>query len=506
MLRLILICAVLAAAAVCANAEPAPARIDSGRLQGVPGEQGVVVYKGVPYAEPPVGPRRWRPPAPVPPWSGVRAATAFGSICPQNPGLATPAGATQSEDCLYLNVWAPPRQDAPAPVMVWIHGGGDDTGTATQPQFDGTPFAKDGIVFVSLDYRLGPLGWFAHPALTKAAAPAEPLGSYGLMDEIAALQWVKRNIAAFGGDPKRVTIAGESAGGEAVLYLMTTPAARGLFAGAIAESASGWGGGASLADAERTGAALAAKAGAPKDADAEALRALPVQALLAATGDGTGVVIDGRLVKQDVAASFAAGRSAPVPLLIGSNDGEDSLLGREDPKAVLGWYKPDEVASLRTAYGAQTPDDEALGRALLRDGWMGAPARWYAARQSARAPTWLYQFAYVPEVIRLRRHAASHGFEMLFAFEALRRAPIPLAATPSDETEMTLVHACWASFVKTGAPACPGAPWPRYTPAADQLLDFGADGGATPVAHFDKAAYDVLDKIEAKRLSGAPPR
>jgi para-nitrobenzyl esterase len=506
MLRLILICAFLAAAAVCANAEPAPARIESGLVQGVAGQAGVVVYKGVPYAAPPVGPLRWRPPAPVPSWKGVRQATAFGAICPQNPGLTTPAGATQSEDCLYLNVWAPPRQASPGPVMVWIHGGGDDTGTATQAQYDGTPFAKDGIVFVSLDYRLGPLGWFAHPALTKAAAPGEPLGSYGLMDEIAALRWVKRNIAAFGGDPRRVTIAGESAGGEAVLYLMTVPAARGLLAGAIAESASGWGGGANLADAERQGAALAAKAGAPKDADAAALRALPAQSLIEAIGDGTGVVIDGRLVKQDVAAAFAAGQSAPVPLLIGSNDGEDSLLGRQDPKEVLGWYKPDEVAALRTAYGAQAPDDDALGRALFRGGWMGAPARWYAGHQAARAPTWLYQFAYVPEVIRPRRHAASHGFEMLFAFEALSRAPIPLAATPSDETEMTLLHACWASFVKTGAPACPGVPWPRYTPADDQLLDFSADGRATPVAHFDKAADDILDGIEAKRLASAPPR
>jgi para-nitrobenzyl esterase len=389
--------------------------------------------------------------------------------------------------------------------MVWLHGGGDDSGTASQPQFDGAVFARDGVVFVSVEYRLGALGWFAHPALTKEAAPGAPLADYGLMDQIAALQWVQRNIHAFGGDPSKVTLAGESAGGESVLFLMTTPAARGLFARAIVESGSGWYDYPPLAKAEAQGAALANRAGAPENPDASALRALPVSALLAAPDEGVGVTVDGRLVKATVAAAFAAGEVAPVPLLIGSNSGEDSLLGDGDPKDMLKGYTADQLAALRSAYGAEATDDDALGRAILRDSWMGAPARWLAARQAARAPSFLYQFGYVPEFLRSRRRAAGHGFEMLFVFEALSRAPIPLPTTPNDDAEMTTVHGCWVSFIKTGAPVCPNAPaWPAYS-AADRLMLFGPSQ-AVVEAGFRNAAYNVFDRIETDALAKSKPR
>jgi para-nitrobenzyl esterase len=495
MLRLALICTFVALAAACAKAQtpaPPPVRIDAGLLQGA-ADGDTVAYEGVPYAAPPVGRLRWKPPQPSAPWTGVRPATAFGPICPQTAGMGVPAGAVQSEDCLTLNVWAPAHPAGPAPVMVWIHGGGDDAGTASQPQFDGAPFASDGIVFVSVDYRLGALGWFAHPALTKEAGPGAPLANYGLMDQIAALKWVQRNIRVFGGDPGQVTVAGESAGGESVLFLMSTPAAKGLFARAIVESGSGWYDYPALDKAEAQGLALAKRAGAPDNADVATLRALPVSALLSAAGEGVGVTVDGRLVKSPLVAAFRTGDVAKVPLLIGSNSGEDSLLGRSDPKEVLKRYSADQLATLRTAYGAETPDDDSLGRTVFRDSWMGAPARWFAAQQSARAPSYLYQFAYVPEFLRSRRRAAGHGFEMLFTFEALSRAPIPLPATAADQTEMTLLHGCWVSFVKGGVPTCPSAPaWPAYSPAADQLMLFGQPDTEVK-AGFRKAAYDVLE-------------
>jgi para-nitrobenzyl esterase len=507
MLRLALL-ALFVAVAGCAQAQPPPVRVESGLLQGAAAGD-VVAFKGVPYAAPPVGPLRWRPPQRPLAWSGVRTAAEFGPICPQGPSRGLPTGAVQSEDCLTLNVWASAAglgHAGGAPVMVWLHGGGDDQGTATQPQFDGAVFARDGVVFVSVDYRLGALGWFAHPALTREAGAAAPLGDYGLMDEIAALAWVKRNIRAFGGDPAWVTVAGESAGGEAILYLLTTPAARGLFSQAIVESGAGWFDAPSLAKAEAEGSALAASAGAPANADAAALRALPVAALLKA-GEGAGPIVDGRLVESTPAEAFAAGRAAPVPLLIGSNSGEDNLLGDGDPTAGLKDFTPAELAALRAAYGPAAPDDAALGRAVFRDRWEGAPARWFAARQAAKAPAFVYQFAYVPQIRRLRVAAASHGTEMLFVFEALDRAPVPLRLiTDADKAEMALVHGCWVAFVKTGVPTCPGAPaWPAYSAAGDQTMQFGPDAPATVVTHFRKAAYDVLDGIEAARLKGTNP-
>ena len=476
-------------------------RVESGRLQGVRADD-VVAFKGIPFAVPPVGPLRWKPPQAPAAWSGVRDAIRFGAICPQTPNFATPKDAVQSEDCLTLNVWAPAAASKPAPVMVWIHGGGDINGTASEPQFDGAVFAKDGIVFVSVEYRLGLLGWLAHPALTAEAGPTAPLANYGLMDQIAALTWVRKNIAAFGGDPRRVTVAGESAGGEAVLSLMTVPAARGLFSQAIVESGGGWYPGAALADAEKGGVERLRKAGAAANADAAALRALPVPALLAAGGEDVGAVIDGRLIKAGPARVFADGAAAPVPLLIGSNSGEDNLMGDAPPADMLKWFTPDQLAALRKAYGgAAASDDVALAHALYRDQYMGAPARWIAARQSAKAPAFLYYFEYVPQIIRTRMPTAHHGVEMLFSFEAMARAPRPIRViTDADGAEMRLVHGCWASFVKTGAPD--GAGWPAYAPVRDQLMDFGDQTSVR--SSVNRAAYAILDGIEQKDL--ADPR
>src|SRR5665213_2805711 len=262
----------------------------------------VAVFKGIPFAAPPVGPLRWKPPQPAAPWSGTRDASAYGPACPQvvdpggRPNGGGYAGPT-SEDCLNLNVFAPVGARK-APVMVWIFGGGNTAGANSIAPNDGTAFARDGVILVSVNYRLGALGFFAHPALTAAAGATEPLGSYGTMDQIAALKWVRRNIAAFGGDPDNVTIFGESAGGWDTLTLMTTPAARGLFAKATVQSGGGWSAPVSLAAAEADGVTLAKSLGLPDDATADQLRALPVQALVAAHGRFNPIV-DGRLINEN---------------------------------------------------------------------------------------------------------------------------------------------------------------------------------------------------------------
>ncbi|CAN5147233.1 hypothetical protein BH09PSE2_BH09PSE2_01490 [soil metagenome] len=224
-------------------ADPAPTvRIDSGVLQGAAVTPAIVSFKNIPYAKPPVGSLRWAPPQRPDRWSEPRDATAFGASCPQ-PGGSGPldgsAKGPQSEDCLTLNICAPVGAKG-APVMLWIHGGSNTQGGASIPYYDGSAFARDGVVLVSINYRLGALGFFAHPAITKASGARAPLGNYGLMDQVAALQWVKRNIAAFGGDPKAVTVFGESAGGQDILLLLGNHSAEGLFKQAVVESGGGW--------------------------------------------------------------------------------------------------------------------------------------------------------------------------------------------------------------------------------------------------------------------------
>jgi para-nitrobenzyl esterase len=473
---------------------PAPrAHVDGGAVVGLENSS-AVIFRAIPYAAPPVGRLRWKPPAPVMAWKGDRATVTPGPACPQKvlpgvPNLGGYSGPT-SEDCLTLDVTAP-RGARQAPVMVWVYGGGNIAGATSLPSYDAAGFARDGIVLVAMNYRLGPLGFFAHAALTAEAPRRQPLVSYGLMDQIAALKWVKRNIAAFGGDAANVTLFGESAGGEDVLQLMAIPSARGLFNKAIVQSGGGWNAVPDLKEAEAAGAALAAKVGLPgASATAAELRALPANTLVAA-GGRAGPVIDGRLVRESAMTAFARGDEAAIALIIGSNSNEASLL------RALG-LRAEEVAAraspaLRAAYGAEAASDEALGRAMFNDSVMGAPARWIAARASAKAPAWLYYFSYVPERQRGTRPGTNHASEIPSVFDSLDAVPgrTPLI-TPSERAEASLAHLCWVGFARTGRPVCAGGrDWPAYTPAGDQLLEFGDPAGVR--THFRKAQLDAQE-------------
>ncbi len=473
------ITALSATAALAAHADAAGSdmvRIDSGPLHGAVSD-GVASFKGVPFAAPPVGELRWAPPRKPAPWSAPKAAVAFGPSCPQGPPVASLlAGAASgpvAEDCLTLNVWAPVGARG-APVMVWLHGGGNEQGGSAVPYYNGTSFARVGVVLVTVNYRLGPLGFFAHPALVKNAE-GEPVGDYGLMDQIAALQWVQRNAAAIGGDPSRVTVFGESAGGQDILLLLASKAARGLFSQAIVESGGGWGTIPSLADAEARAAAAATAAGLP-DATLAQLRALPVSAFDALPfRKASGPMVDGEIIEgASIAQSFRDGRVAKIPMIIGSNAGEDSLTTPAAAAGALARLSPERLAALRAAYPGA--DDALLGRNLFRDSVMGAPAHWIAGEAAdSGQPVWLYHFAFVPRRLRSFFPRAIHGGEIPFVFETLDKAPVPpMALTDADRAYAVTVHGCWVSFAKSGRPECPGAPaWPTYTRAADPTYVFG---------------------------------
>ena len=489
----------LAALAFCllaapALAEPARVKVEAGRLAGE-AKDGVGVWRNIPYAAPPTGALRWAPPARAASWTGERDATKAGPSCLQKmnaDGTPNSGGANgpMSEDCLQLNVFAPAKARK-APVMVWIHGGSHREGAGWI--YDGSAFARQGIVVVTINYRLGPLGYFAHPALTSAARRDEPLANYGLMDQVAALQWVKRNIEAFGGDPRQVTVFGESAGGMSTLALLATPSAKGLYARAIVQSGGGWFPPTTLAaKAQASEEALAALGHAK--ASAADLRALPADSLIKGVGGSFGPFPDGRLLKETPSQAFAAGRAADVPLIIGWNSGEDSLMGPWRPEMIGA-----VPAEARTVYAAEAArSDEALARAVFTDRAMGAPARWIARQAASGAPAWLYHFSYVGTRFRPFTDRAAHAAEIQYVFQYWGRRTPMSAVSEEDKAMAVLMNGCWAAFAKTGRPDCPsGQAWPIYSKAQDTLLEFGRDTGLRTGFQSGR-----LDFQEARTLSG----
>jgi para-nitrobenzyl esterase len=493
--------ALIAGAVQAQPAQPVTVKIDSGPVVGAV-EPNANVFWNIPFAAAPVGELRWAPPQPVKPWTTPRPAAEAGPSCPQpmnadgTPNTGGANGPT-SEDCLQLNVFAP--QNVPktakggAPVMVWIHGGSNRTGAGWI--YGGENFARDGVVAVTINYRLGALGYFAHPALTKAAKPGEPVGNYGQMDQIAALKWVQRNIAAFGGDPKNVTVFGESAGGMDILALLATPAANGLYKNAIVESGGGWFPPTTLAAKEAGDVALLAKAGITATTPGE-LRAIPVEKLVPLNGN-YGPFIDGKLMTETASQAMADGHLADVPLIIGSNSGEDSLMGPGPlPPQVLAMIP----AAARPVYKEEAAaGDEALARAIFTDRIMGGSARWVAAGASSGKPAWLYYFSYVGSRFPPSKTRASHADEIQYVWEYWGRRTPMSTVSAKDHEVASLMHACWVSFAKTGAPKCGSEVWPAYSPSSDQLMEFGASSGVR--THLRKAQLDAQETMTLPTLA-----
>ena len=470
--------ALLLAAACLATPACAADRIrvvaPAGAVSGLQGD-GFVSFKGIPYAAPPVGALRWQKPQPAARWTGDLDAADFGPSCmqPTPPAHVVPGspGLALSEDCLKLNIWAPVGA-AKAPVMVWIHGGGNQDGSPADFFTDGQNLARDGVVLVSVNYRLGLLGFFAYPGLTEGG---KAVANFGLWDQVAALNWVKANIAAFGGDPGNVTVFGQSAGGEDIITLLTAPVARGLFAKAIIESGGGgWGPAADITDEQKT---IAQKFPGKSLAD---LRALPAADLVKLNGDLGDPVVDHDLLPQTPLAAIRDGKAADVPLIIGTNSEEGSLLGNgaQDPTKDWDRLTPTDLTALRAAYGDQARDDTAFARLLFRDGYFAGPARFIARHSHA----YLYRFSYVLAPLQKRRDGAWHGSEVPFVFE---RWPID-PSDPADRLVQTTIHSDWIAFARTGQPG-----WPSFK-ASGQEMRF--DATPSPRAPDDTAVLDTLEK------------
>ena len=430
---------------------PIRARVRAGVLVGT-AENGIETFKGVPYAAPPVGRLQSALPRPANSWPGERAADDFGPSCMQrSPPRHVPVdshAAQLSEDCLTLNIWAPQAAHK-APVMVWIHGGGNQTGSAADIYYDGAAFARDGVVLVSLNYRLGALGFQPHNGNAN----------FGLWDQVAALKWVHENIAVFGGDPANITLSGESAGGQDTLALLTAAPARGLFNKAIVESGGGgW---------------------------------KPLSPLAEAQQDPEGewnLVIDGHLLEESPLTAIRAGRMARMPLIIGTNDQEGSLLDQHASTAE--WFpklSEDDLIKLRAQYGVPASDDASLVRLLFRDVFFASEARWVAARFSeAGSPAYLYRFQYVLSALQGRRTGAHHGSEIPFVFDRLP----PLRLDEADVRVEHAIHGCWVAFARTGKPTCAEAPgWAPFG-ADHQWMVFDAHPSTRPAEGL--AALDLL--------------
>lgn len=474
MLRLMLLSTALLSATAATAQDASPVvREQNGSVRGVD-QDGVISWKAIPFAAPPIGPLRWRAPQPPATWTDVRDGSQYSHDCMQKPfgGDAAPLGTEPAEDCLYANVWRPANAPAKLPVIVWIYGGGFVNGGASPPTYAGANMAKQGVMFVSFNYRVGRFGTFAFPQLTKEDPDHGLLGNYGFLDQIAALKWVQRNIAAFGGDPANVTIIGESAGGMSVHNLVTTPLARGLFQKAMVMSGGNGEttGGATLHDVEKIYVDFARTKGISAD-DPQALEELRALSAEQVT-DGlsmmemfnpkgprtfSGPFVDGR-IEVDQGQAYASGNFQHVPMIIGATSAD-------------------------------------MGG---KSGFMIAGGRAAAGKIAAQGvPVWEYRFSYVANSIG--QPGAQHASDIPFFFD---NAAIKYGdkTTPRDADMGHVISGYIVNFAKKGDPNGGSLPaWPKYSAAGDQLMDFSAEGKAVPERDPWAAAIDT----ETKRLAAA---
>jgi len=512
------LCLALTLLTVSMSAMAGPVKTDSGLVQGevLDAESGMTVYRGIPFAAPPVGDLRWKAPQPVEPWDGVRACTEFSAASPQQGILAQMTGDTLpplSEDCLYLNVWTAAKDaDAKRPVMVWIHGGGLTMGWGHQKGYDGVAFAQRDVVLVSINYRLGPIGYLAHPALSKESEHGVS-GNYGFLDQLAALKWVQTNIEGFGGDPDNVTIFGESAGGTSVSALCASPLSKGLFHRAISESA--WISdtnfaqlterGPYLADAESLGAEWAKQI--TDGVTAEALRAISPEQILAKSGADYLVTatIDGWFLPESPEDIFTSGKQMDVPMIAGTNKDEGTLFAPLFPLPTPDAFQ----AFIRESYGpgadavlALYPIESKADLAetknrFISDTWFNHSTREMLEGMD-RVSSNAYQYHFTRRAKMPPAWGAYHGFEIGFVFNNLDGVPLEDA----DNVLADAMIQYWVQFAKTGDPNVDGLPeWPTYVPATQTYLELG-DKIKTGAA-LRKETMDVLDAVREQAFSNA---
>ncbi len=518
-MRKVLLAIAIAAASLMSAAANPTATIDQGKLQGTM-EQGLAVYRGIPFAAPPVGDLRWRPPQPAAKWDGLRGAGTFAPECVQASGSAANGQKPpeMSEDCLYLNVWTPAKKASERiPVLVWIYGGGFNAGATSIPTYSGEVLAKKGVVLVSIAYRVGPLGFFAEPELT-AESPHHVSGNYGLLDMIAGLQWIQKNIAAFGGNPNKVTIFGESAGGIAVSQLCASPLAKGLFEGAISESGGSFGhrrssgmpgeNMKSLPDAERSGEALARAAGAGSIAD---LRKMPVDKILAAARGQRGMswpIVDGWVIPDDQYNLYEAKNFNDTPILVGYNSDEGATFSRDrTPQDYIANTRRryDQFADgLIAAYPVGQTTVPKTARDLARDSTFGWHTWAWARLQSSlgTGKAFLYYFDQHPDYPADSPRAgvgSPHGREVPYVFGHLNdlRGETP---TTADQVISDAMVTYWTNFAKYGTPNGKGEPnWPAFSDQNQQVMDFAGTPHVEPVQ--SEAGLKALDAYFAWRRS-----
>jgi para-nitrobenzyl esterase len=489
-------------------------KTNTGAVKGSISADGKVrMFKGIPFAAPPVGPLRWKAPQPVAPWASVREATAFGPRCMQGNifGDMVFRDTGPSEDCLYLNVWSPVlevRKVPLLPVMVWIYGGGYAAGASSEPRQDGEMLAKKGVVVVSMNYRLNIFGFLAHPGLAKETGRSGS-GNYGLLDQVAALEWVQKNVKAFGGDPTNVTIFGESAGSFSVSGLMASPLAKGLFQKAIGESGAFFG--SSLAvkpasEAQLAGEKFASSMGASSIDD---LRAKSAAELLQATlknPEGFAVDIDGVFFPEDPRATYTAGKQAHVPLLAGWNRdevGSQRFFGKDKPsadayKAKLRDQYKDAADQLLELYPAATDEQASQSAGALSSDTFIAYSTWKwleLQRTTGQSTVYRYEFDDAPPATP--SNGAYHSAEIEFVFEALPSKNLPWR--PEDTKLSDLMSTYWTNFAKAGDPNSSGLPsWPPFaSETGNQVMHLSNDSKAAP--EQNRTRYEFLDNLNSKK-------